>query len=101
VLAKVLSKTRLNRRETAVLRHAGGLSQLEWRALRLLVRMHGDIRRDQRSLGRLAQGHKTTRKTIWDWSTKLLAMSWSRLETNTAWETITELDLHPLWWTVA
>jgi len=93
VLTKVLSRAPLSRREVAILRQYGGLSQLEWRALRLLGQLHGDSHAECRSLEWLAGNRRSTRKTVWEWATKLIGMSWTRLETSTAWEALVELAL--------
>jgi hypothetical protein len=72
ILRKCLSKGRLSRREAALLRRHGQLSALEWRALFLLVQLHSDAWTHQRPIEWLADQHGTTRKTVWEWASKLL-----------------------------
>jgi hypothetical protein len=93
VLRKVLNRGQLSRREVTQLYRFSGLSTLGWRALFTLVQLHADAWCTGLSLEHLAERFGTSRKTVWDWTGRLLDLSWRRMQPIAAWESIVELAL--------
>lgn len=90
LVKKALAGEMLTRSELRELSRYGRFGPVQWRGVYRLCCLHGHAWVLGAPLGRLAVLYGTTRKSVWSWSLKYLGVSWTVVNTMSAWEAIAE-----------